>query len=89
MKPLIDIQRIGPSAYCHRISAQGGTVQEESRSFAALDHCLRDAGDSLGRYFAQAELKFEGLFLGACAVDALRNTPQAVARRISQHFQPA
>ena len=89
MKPLIDIQRIGPDAFRHRISAQGGAVQEESRSFAALEHCLRDAGESLGRYFPQAELKFDGLFLGACAVDALRNTPQAVARRISQHFQPA
>jgi len=89
MKPLIDIQSIGPDAYCHRISAQGGAVPEASRSFAALEHCLRDAADSLGRYFAQAELKFDGLFLGACAVDALRNTPQAVARRIAQHFQPA
>jgi hypothetical protein len=89
MKPLIDIQSIGPDAYCHRISTAGGAVPEASRSFAALEHCLRDAGDSLGRYFAQAELKFDGLFLGACAVEALRTTPLAVARRITQHFQPA
>jgi hypothetical protein len=89
MKPLIDIQRIGPDAFCHRISAQAGVEQPQSRSFAALEHCLRDAGESLDRYVAQAELKFDGLFLGACAIDALRDTPLAVARRISQHFQPA
>ena len=88
MKPLIDIQRLGADGYCHRISAKGGAVREASPTFAALEHCLRDAGDSLG-YFSQAELKLNGLFVGSCAIDALRSMPQAVARRLAQHYQPA
>lgn len=89
MKPLIEFQRIGTDAYSYRISAHGAAAQEAGRTFASMEHCVRDAGDSLGPYFASVEINYEGMFLGACATDALRNSPKAVATRIEQHFQPA
>jgi hypothetical protein len=89
MKPLIEFQRIGPDAFSYQISAQGAGAQEAGRTFASMEQCVRDAGDSLGPYFASVEIKFEGMFLGACATDALRTSPKAVAARIGQHFQPA
>ncbi|VTU39203.1 hypothetical protein [Variovorax sp. PBL-E5] len=91
MKPLIEIHRIGPGGYAYRISALGSDAQEsgESGTFDSLARCLFDAGASLDHYFARVDLKLEGMFIGACTTDVLRRDPQAVARRIQQHFQPA
>ncbi|MEJ7686366.1 MAG: hypothetical protein WKG52_04855 [Variovorax sp.] len=90
MKPLIEIHRIGSDAFGYRISAQGADTQDsDSAIFDSLEHCLLDAGASLGDYFPRAELNFEGMFLGACDTAALRRTPRDVAQRIQQHCQPA
>lgn len=84
MKPVLEIRRVESDAYSYRIGDQ-----EAGGFFASIEHCLIDAAASLGHYFASVELNFEGLFLGACAIDAMRRTPKAVAQRIEQHFQPA
>lgn len=84
MKPVLEIRRVEADAYSYRISDQ-----EAGGTFASIEHCLIDAAASLGHYFATVELNLEGLFLGACAIEALRCTPKAVAQRIEQHFQPA
>ncbi|MEJ8814996.1 hypothetical protein WKW77_28245 [Variovorax ureilyticus] len=84
MKPVLAIRRVEPDAYSYRISDQ-----EAGGTFASIEHCLVDAAASLGHYFTSVELNLEGLFLGACALDALRRAPRAVAQRIEQHFQPA
>jgi hypothetical protein len=89
MKPLIEIRRIGTGAYSYRISAQGSDAQDAGVTFTSLAQCLLDAGASLDRYFESVEMKFDGMFLGACATEALRNHPKAVAQRFQQHFQPA
>jgi hypothetical protein len=91
MKPLIEIHRIGTDAYGYRISALGSDGHEKSGSgaFGSLEHCLFDAGASLGTYFSRVELNLEGLFLGSCATDMLRSNPKGVAQRIRQHFKPA
>jgi len=84
MRPVLEIRRVEPDAYSYRVSDQ-----EAGGAFVSLEHCLIDAAASLGHYFTSVELKFEGLFLGACATEALRRTPKAVAQRMEQHFQPA
>jgi len=92
MKPLIEIHRVGPSAYSYRISAHGShgdSAQDAGRNFPSLERCVLDAGGLLGSYFSRVELNFEGLFLGACDTEALRRQPRAVAQRIEQHFHPA
>lgn len=89
MKPLIEIRRIAADAYYYRISAQGFEPQDAGGTFTSLEQCLFDAGASLNHYFASVEMNFEGMFLGACATEALRANPKAVAQRIEQHFQPA
>lgn len=91
MKPLIEIRRIGPEAFAYRVQADGAHIQEgdESEVFYSLAHCLSDVGAVLDHGFASVELSLDGLFMGSCAVDVLRRDPQAVARRIQQHFQPA
>jgi len=89
MKPLIGIQRIATDAYVYRINAKSADAQDTGCTFASLEQCLFDAGASLDHYFPRVEINFEGMFLGACATDALRSNPKAVAQRIEQHFQPA
>ncbi len=89
MKPLIEIRRIATGAYSYRISAQGSDAQDDGGTFTSLAQCLLDAGASLDHYFESVEMKFDGMFLGACATEALRNNPKAVAQRFEQHFQPA
>jgi len=89
MKPLIEIQRVGSDAYSYRISTLGAEASEQdSGAFESLEHCLLDAGASLGSYFASVEMNFEGMFLGSCATDALRRNAKGVAQRIAQHYQP-
>jgi hypothetical protein len=89
MKPLIEIRRARTGAYSYRISVQGSDAQEDGATFASLEQCVRDAGASLDRYFESVEMKLDGMFLGACATEVLRNNPKAVAQRFQQHFQPA
>ncbi len=91
MKPLVEIHRIGTDAYGYRISAHGidGPEKSGSGAFDSLEHCLFDAGASLGTYFARVELNLEGMFFGSCTTDVLRRNPKGVAQRIRQHFQPA
>jgi hypothetical protein len=89
MKPLIEIRRIATDAYSYRISARGSNAQHAGGTFTSLEQCVRDAGASLGQYFAIVEMNFDGMFLGTCATEALRRRPKAVAQRIEQHFQPA
>ncbi|MBT2320997.1 hypothetical protein J7E62_01320 [Variovorax paradoxus] len=91
MKPLIEIHRIGTDAYGYHISALGTDAEAQggSGAFDSLEHCLFDAGASLGHYFARVELNLEGMFLGSCSTDMLRRNPKGVAQRIRQHFQPA
>lgn len=84
MRPLLEIRRVETDGYSYRISAQ-----EAGGTFTSLEQCLSDAAASIGHYFSSVELNIEGLFLGACATDALRRTPKAVAQRIEQHFHPA
>lgn len=84
MKPVIEIRRLGADVCAYRISAPAA-----SGNFASIEQCLVDAAAALGHDCESVELNFEGLFLGACAVEALRRTPKAVAQRIEQHFQPA
>lgn len=86
MKPVIEIQRIGSDAYSYRISAQGAAVQEPDASFDSLERCLYDAGASIGAYFSSVEMNYEGMFLGSCATDVLRQNPKGVAQRIAQHY---
>jgi hypothetical protein len=91
MKPLIEIQRVGSDAYSYRISTLGAEASEQeqgSGAFESLEHCLLDAGASLGSYFSSVEMNFEGMFLGSCATDALRRNAKGVAQRIAQHYQP-
>jgi len=90
MKPLVELHRIGTDAYGYRISALGIDTTEKSGSgaFDSLEHCLFDAGASLGHYFERVELNLEGLFMGSYTTDALRRNPKAVAQRMKQHFQP-
>ncbi|MBO9515351.1 MAG: hypothetical protein J7549_14645 [Variovorax sp.] len=84
MKPVIEIRRLESGAYAYRV-----TLRETGGRFASVEQCLVDAAATLAQDCAAVELNFEGLFLGACAVEALRRTPRAVAQRIEQHFQPA
>ena len=91
MKPLVEIQRLGPNAFTYRISAFVAGAEEagDSGTFDSLAHCLFDAGASLGSYFSSVELNVDGLFVGSYAVDALCRHSRRVAQRIQQHYQPA
>jgi hypothetical protein len=91
MKPLIEIRRVAPNAFTYRISAFVADAEEagDSGTFESLEHCLFDAGASLGHYFDSVELNVDGLFVGSYPLDALRRHPKRVAQRIQQHFQPA
>ncbi|WP_143684735.1 hypothetical protein [Variovorax sp. KK3] len=91
MKPLVEIQCLGPEAFTYRISAFVAGAEEagDSATFDSLSHCLYDAGAVLANYFSSVELNVDGLFVGSYAVDALCRHSRRVAQRIQQHFQPA
>ncbi|VWX58618.1 conserved hypothetical protein [Burkholderiales bacterium 8X] len=84
LKPLVDIQRLASDTYAYSVGARGSeaAADTDGGAFETLAMCIFDAGASLGQYFAEVELQFEGMLLGSLTTDALRREPHALAARI-------
>lgn len=80
LKPVVDIQRLAPNTYAYSVGTAGG--HSDGGAFESLSKCLFDAGASLGEYFSQVELKFEGVAALQCDTASMRRNPEAVAARL-------
>jgi len=79
MQPHLEIRRIGPEFFAYSVRAGRAPARHGEEDLDSLEHCLNDAGDSLGHYFSAVKVSLDGLFLGSYDVDQLLRNPTRVA----------
>ena len=85
MQPHLQIRCIAPRLYAYSLSAGGASTQPvEETTLESLERCLRDAGDSLGAYFASVQISIEGRALGSFAVGLVQRNATAVASQLRE-----
>jgi hypothetical protein len=83
MQPHLQIRCIGPKVYAYSFSAGGVSVQPaDETTLDSLEHCLGDAGESLGHYFASVQISIEGRPLGTFAVGLVQRDAGALAGQL-------
>lgn len=85
MQPLLQIRRIAPKVYAYSLSAGIAPTQPvDETTLDSLEHCLGDAGESLGPYFASVQISIEGRPLGSFAVDMVQHNAMALAGQLRE-----
>jgi len=79
MQPHLEIRRIGPEFFAYSVRAGRAPARHGEEDLGSLEHCLNDAGDSLGHYFSAVKVSLDGLFLGSYDVNQLLRNPTRIA----------
>ncbi|MDM0115835.1 hypothetical protein QTI66_27045 [Variovorax sp. J22R133] len=79
MQPHLEIRRIGAEFFAYSVRAGRAPARHGEEDLASLEHCLNDAGDSLGHYFPAVKVSLDGLFLGSYDIGQLLRNPTGLA----------
>ena len=87
MQPHLQIRCLGPQVYAYSVSAGGHATQPgDETTLESLEHCLGDAGASLGPYFASVQISLQGQVLGSFAVGLVQRNAPGLASQLREKF---
>jgi hypothetical protein len=85
MQPHLQIRCLGPQVYAYSVSAGGKVTQPaDETTLASLEHCLDDAGASLGHYFSSVQISLQGQVLGSFAVGLVQRNAPGLASQLRE-----
>ena len=79
MQPHLEIRRIGPEFFAYSVRAGRAPARHGEEDLGSLEHCLNDAGNSLGHYFPAVKVSLDGLFLGSYDIEQLLRNSNRLA----------